>query len=375
MTSDSGSAPTLAFTTGSGSGDSRIAGIGGIRIEGEWLAANAGRGVAGCVSSERALATTPSVGGVSCAETGVLESRTEAATGMVIGDFFGTGDRAFADFLIFEELPTASRTTSTGRGVETTGTGSGVGVTGGDFAFATDFLRAATIAGLGVETGTTGGTTGSAAATAGTADFFGVVLATDAGVWVGETGEADVPRRGFAAGVAITGGGVGGEFFGACEGEAGEDATEGGEVGLGGFFTCAKSETGRVRRAMGFARMNRRLVATHRTAMPNGVTLAGKKLGVLLSGSPDLPPFLHGVRFAAAALAAGCDVYLYCIDDAVPGVGHPELQQLRPLGLKLYGCAYGAHRRGVPLDDRATFGGLTVVSDLVAGTDRFISFQ
>jgi hypothetical protein len=29
----------------------------------------------------------------------------------------------------------------------------------------------------------------------------------------------------------------------------------------------------------------------------------------------------------------------------------------------------------VPLDDRATFGGLTVVSDLVAGTDRFISFQ
>ena len=294
---------------------------------------------------------------------------------MATGSFPETGDRGFDVFLIFAEPAAAGRIGSEGGGVETTGTGSGVGVTAEAFAFATDFLRAAATIGLGVETVTLGGTTGTAAAAARTADFFGAVLATDAGFWIGETGEADVPRRGFAAGVAITGGGVGGEFFGECEGEAGEDATEGGEVGLGGFFTCAKSETGRVRGAMGFARTNRRLVAMLRTAIPNGVTLAGKKLGVLLSGSPELPPFLHGIRFAAAALAAGCDVYLYCIDDAVPGVGHPELQQLRPLGLKLYGCAYGAHRRGVPLDDRATFAGLTVVSDLVAGTDRFISFQ
>lgn len=102
---------------------------------------------------------------------------------------------------------------------------------------------------------------------------------------------------------------------------------------------------------------------------------SGKKLGVLLSGCPQQPPFLHGVRLAAAALDLGTDVYLYCIDEAVKGIGHPELQSLRARGLKLYGCAYGAHHHGVPVDDRATFAGLTVVSDLVAGTDRFISFQ
>ncbi len=102
---------------------------------------------------------------------------------------------------------------------------------------------------------------------------------------------------------------------------------------------------------------------------------SGKKLGVLLSGRPEHPPFLHGVRLAAAALDLGTDVYLYCIDEAVMGIGHPELQSLRARGLKLYGCAYGAHHHGVPVDDRATFAGLTVVSDLIAGTDRFISFQ
>ena len=101
----------------------------------------------------------------------------------------------------------------------------------------------------------------------------------------------------------------------------------------------------------------------------------GKKLGVLISARPDSPSFNHGVRFTAAALGAGCDVYLYCIDDAVPGAGRPEVQALRTRGLKLYACAYGAHRRGVPVDERAVFAGLTVVSDVMAGTDRFVSFN
>lgn len=101
----------------------------------------------------------------------------------------------------------------------------------------------------------------------------------------------------------------------------------------------------------------------------------GRKLGVLLSTRPDQRPFRHGVRLAATALAAGVDVYLYCIDDAVWGVGDPELQSLKPRGLKLYACAYGAHRRNIPVNNLATFAGLTVVSDLMASTDRFVSFN
>lgn len=101
----------------------------------------------------------------------------------------------------------------------------------------------------------------------------------------------------------------------------------------------------------------------------------GKKLGILISAGPDKPSFSHGLGVAGAALAAGVDVYLYCIDDAVSGVNRSDLQALRERGLKLYACAYGAHRRNIPVNDAATFAGLTVVSDLVSGTDRFISFN
>jgi sulfur relay (sulfurtransferase) complex TusBCD TusD component (DsrE family) len=81
------------------------------------------------------------------------------------------------------------------------------------------------------------------------------------------------------------------------------------------------------------------------------------------------------LKLAETALARGVDVYLYCIDDAVPGVDSEPLQALKERGLKLYACAYGAHRRNLPLSDKATFAGLTVVNDLIASTDRFVSFN
>lgn len=103
--------------------------------------------------------------------------------------------------------------------------------------------------------------------------------------------------------------------------------------------------------------------------------LRGKKLGLLISSRPDSPKFQFGLRLADAALAEGVDVYLYCIDDAVNGVAQPQMQRLKDRGLKLYACAYGANRRNFPLSDQATFAGLTIVSDLIAGTDRFLSFN
>ncbi|HNQ88612.1 MAG TPA: DsrE family protein [Verrucomicrobiota bacterium] len=105
------------------------------------------------------------------------------------------------------------------------------------------------------------------------------------------------------------------------------------------------------------------------------MTLRGKRLGLLLSTAATHPGFTHGIRLAEAALAQGLDVYLYCIDDAVTGVADPRLQALRQNGLKLYACAYGAQRRRLPLTDHATFAGLTVLSDIIATTDRFVSFN
>ncbi len=105
------------------------------------------------------------------------------------------------------------------------------------------------------------------------------------------------------------------------------------------------------------------------------MSLEGKKLGVLISVKPEHPNFRHAVSLAAAARNKGVLVYVYCIDDAVAGVGDPELQQLTKDGLVLYACAYGAQKRNLPLSDIANFAGLTVVNDLIAGTDRFVSFN
>jgi len=103
--------------------------------------------------------------------------------------------------------------------------------------------------------------------------------------------------------------------------------------------------------------------------------LRAKKLGLLLSTCPEQAGFRHGVRLAATALAQGLQVYLYCIDDAVLGVGDPELQSLRSRGLHLFACAYGAQRRHVPTNDLAVFSGLAFLHDFMAGADRFVSFN
>jgi sulfur relay (sulfurtransferase) complex TusBCD TusD component (DsrE family) len=103
--------------------------------------------------------------------------------------------------------------------------------------------------------------------------------------------------------------------------------------------------------------------------------LHGKKLGLLISAPPEQPNFHRGLQLAETALDKGVDVYLYCIDEAVRGIGNPRLQSLSARGLKLYACAYGAQRRELPVNDQAVFAGLTVVSDLIASTDRFLSFN
>jgi len=105
------------------------------------------------------------------------------------------------------------------------------------------------------------------------------------------------------------------------------------------------------------------------------MSLRGKKLGLLLSTRPDTPNFRHGVNLAEAALAADVKVYLYCIDDAVHGVGDAQIQSLKARGLNLYACAYAAQRRNIPVDDLAAFAGLGVVGDLMTATDRFLSFN
>jgi hypothetical protein len=100
-----------------------------------------------------------------------------------------------------------------------------------------------------------------------------------------------------------------------------------------------------------------------------------KKLGILISCPPTHRNFQHALGLARAALQRHVQVYLYCIDEAVTGIPTDDLQALKRQGLVLYGCAFSARCRNIPIDDRAAYSGLTVVSDLIAATDRFLAFN
>ena len=102
--------------------------------------------------------------------------------------------------------------------------------------------------------------------------------------------------------------------------------------------------------------------------------LAGKKLGVLLTTAPEHPNFRPALALMNGALDAGVRLYLYCVDDGVRSVATPEIQALKVRGASVFGCAYGAGRRNIPLDESAAWSGLTVLADVVGSTDRFVSF-
>jgi sulfur relay (sulfurtransferase) complex TusBCD TusD component (DsrE family) len=100
-----------------------------------------------------------------------------------------------------------------------------------------------------------------------------------------------------------------------------------------------------------------------------------KKLGILLSTPPENKNLTTVVALAKEALHQGIDTYLYLVDDGVKNVERPEMEALSKEGVKLFLCAYGAQRRNIPVSDKAVFCGLVVLSDLVKGCDRFITFN
>jgi sulfur relay (sulfurtransferase) complex TusBCD TusD component (DsrE family) len=99
-------------------------------------------------------------------------------------------------------------------------------------------------------------------------------------------------------------------------------------------------------------------------------------LGLLLSTGPENPNLEAAVGLSEAALTSGKDVYLYLIDEGVLTVEDPRFEPLRKAGLKLFACAYGAQQHGVPRkDERATYCGLVVLSNIVSSCDRFIALN
>jgi sulfur relay (sulfurtransferase) complex TusBCD TusD component (DsrE family) len=106
--------------------------------------------------------------------------------------------------------------------------------------------------------------------------------------------------------------------------------------------------------------------------------LRAKKLGLMLSTGPEHPVNLRtALSLADAALDRGASVYLYLIDDGVRALDDARLRALPERGVKLFVCAYGCQKRGIPLEDsdRLTYCGLVVLTDVINGTDRFVALN
>src|SRR5438034_1051887 len=64
-------------------------------------------------------------------------------------------------------------------------------------------------------------------------------------------------------------------------------------------------------------------------------------------------------------------------EEARRALDDPRIRALPERGAKLFVCAYGCQKRGIPLrdSDRLTYCGLVVLTDLINGTDRFIALN
>ena len=99
--------------------------------------------------------------------------------------------------------------------------------------------------------------------------------------------------------------------------------------------------------------------------------------GFLLTVSPDHPRFAACLDAVANARATRAEVYLYCLDDGIAALADPRLAiptQEEASRFHLLGCASAAEKRGLPRSPDATYGGLKMLSDVIAHAGSFQSF-
>ena len=107
-------------------------------------------------------------------------------------------------------------------------------------------------------------------------------------------------------------------------------------------------------------------------------SLAGKKLGLLLSTPPDHPNAETVYQLSKTALDNKVDTYLYFIDEGVLNLKDARFIELAKEGLKLFVCAYGCQQHNLSTDGygkEVNFCGLVILSNIIDGCDRFLAFN
>lgn len=94
-------------------------------------------------------------------------------------------------------------------------------------------------------------------------------------------------------------------------------------------------------------------------------------LGMLLASAPGSSEFQNATALAEESQRKGLRVFLYLLDDAVEGAR--EMRGLAEQGVRISACAYAAQRRSSPFCEHVVYGGLSMLNEVIARSDRFVS--
>lgn len=100
-----------------------------------------------------------------------------------------------------------------------------------------------------------------------------------------------------------------------------------------------------------------------------------KKLGILLTTSPESENTHTVIRLTEAALSAGVAVEMFLMCDGVYHLNDPRLAELSAKGAKVVVCAHNAIERKVERKDFVHWGSQHDLATLVKESDRFLSFN
>ncbi len=97
------------------------------------------------------------------------------------------------------------------------------------------------------------------------------------------------------------------------------------------------------------------------------------KLVLVLSRAAGSASGKHVEGLIQAGIRLGIPIKIYLIDEGVFWAALPQIEEWSTLGVRLFGCAFGARLRDVPLSDKITWGGLGLLSDLISKDSRVLS--
>ena len=99
-----------------------------------------------------------------------------------------------------------------------------------------------------------------------------------------------------------------------------------------------------------------------------------KRLGILVSCVPTSASWKHVEGLTLAGLERKVTVFLYFVGPATEHLENPLWADLSAKGVRVYAFGRSVRERRLDVADWVVLSGLSMLSDIVTKTDRFLSF-